>query len=110
MKQFIQIGNNFRLTSISGSELFQVWKQISGGTYRKCNLNLSILNNIDFIKTQYILHMIINQFVGKKFNTCGYIVSSKEFKQFDDISIDNILKIASDIKSDETIIIFYKTK
>ena len=110
--KYIQIGEDYRLTQIggSGSNFYQVWKQISGGSYRKCNLNISILNKIDFIKSQYILHMIISQFVGKKLSTSGYIVSHGAFKEFQDISTENILNVASNINSDETIIIFYKTK
>lgn len=111
-KEYIQIGKDYRLTQIGGqgSNFYQVWKQISGGSYRKCNLNISILNKIDFIKTEYILHMIINQFVGKKLSTRGYIVSPGAFKEFQDVSTDNILHLASNINSDETITIFHKTK
>ena len=110
--KYIQIGEGYRLTQIGGpgSNFYQVWKQISDGSYRKCNLNISILNNIDFIKSQYILHMIISQFVGKKLSTRGYIVSPGAFKEFQDISTENILNVASNINSDETITIFYKTK
>ena len=111
-KEYIQIGKEYRLTSIGGpgSNLYQVWKQISGGSYRKCNLNISILNKIDFIRTQYILHMIINQFVGKKLGTRGYIVSPGAFKEFQDVTTENILQLASELNSDETITIFHKTK
>ena len=110
--KYIQIGEDYRLTQIGGpdSNFYQVWKQISGGSYRKCNLNISILNKIDFIKSQYILHMIISQFVGKKLSTRGYIVSPGAFKEFQDISTETILNVASNINSDETITIFHKTK
>ena len=109
---YIQIGKDYRLTGIGGpdSNFYQVWKQISGGAYRKCNLNISTLNKINFIKTQYILHMVIKQFVDKKLSTRGYILSQGSFKEFQDVSTDNILHIASDINSDETIAIFHKTK
>ena len=111
-KEYIQIGNEYRLTGIGGpdSNFYQVWKQINGGAYRKCNLNISILNKIDFLKTQYILDMIISQFVCKKLSTRGYILSSGAFKEFQDVTTENIVKIASDINSDETIALFYKTK
>ena len=109
---YIQIGKGYRLTQIggAGSNLYQVWKQISGGSYRKCNLNISILNKIDFIKTQYILHYIVNQFVGKKLSTRGYIVSPGSFREFNELTTDDILSLAKELKSDETITIFHKTK
>ena len=111
-KDYIQIGKDYRLTGIGGpgSNFYQVWKQISGGSYRKCNLQISILKGVDFIKTEYILDMIISQFVGKKLSTRGYIVSPGAFKEFQDISTENILHLASEINSDETITIFHKTK
>ena len=111
-KEYIQIGKDYRLTEIGGpdSNFYQVWKQISGGGYRKASLQISILKDIDFIKTQYILHMIINQFVGKKLSTRGYIVSPGAFKEFQNVSTENILHLASNINSDETITIFHKTK
>ena len=109
---YIQIGKDYRLTQIGGpgSNFYQVWKQISGGGYRKCNLQIAVLNKIDFIKSQYILHLIINQFVGKKLSTRGYILSAGAFKEFQDVTTENIVKVASDINSDETITIFHKTK
>ena len=112
ISNYIQIGESYRLTEIGGpgSNFYQCWKQISGGSYRKCNLNISILNKIDFIKTQYILHMIISQFVGKKLSTRGYIISPGAFKEFQDVSTDNIIHLANDINLDETIAIFHKTK
>ena len=111
-KEYIQIGKEYRLTQIGGadSNFYQVWKQISGGGYRKTPLQITVLNKIDFIKTRYILHMIISQFVGKKLSTRGYIVSPGAFKEFQDVSTDNILHLASDINSDETITIFHQTK
>ena len=111
-KEYIQIGKDYRLTEIGGpgTNFYQVWKQISGGAYRKCNLNISILNKIDFIKTQYILHTVIKQFVDKKLSTQGYIVSHGAFKEFQNVTTENILHLASNINSDETITIFYKTK
>ena len=111
-KEYIQIGKDYRLSEIGGpdSNFYQVWKQISGGAYRKCNLNISILNKIDFIKSQYILHMIISQFVGKKLSTRGYIISHGAFKEFQDVTTENILHLSKDINSDETITIFHKTK
>ena len=110
-KEYIQIGNEYRLTGIGGpdSNFYQVWKQISGG-YRKAPLQISILKGIDFIKSQYTLHMIINQFVGKKLSTRGYIVSPGAFKEFQNVTTENIIHLASNINSDERIIIFYKTK
>ena len=110
--KYIQIGEDYRLTQIGGpgTNFYQVWKQISGGSYRKCNLNISILNKIDFIKSQYILYMIISQFVGKKLSTRGYILSPGAFKEFQDISTENILNVASNINSDVTITSFHKTK
>lgn len=109
---YIQIGKDYRLTGIGGldSNFYQVWKQISGGGYRKAPLQISILNKIDFIKTQYILHMIISQFVGKKLSTRGYIISPGAFKEFQDVTTENIIHFTSDINSDETITIFHQTK
>ena len=109
---YIQIGKDYRLTQIGGqgSNFYQVWKQISGGSYRKAPLQISILKRIDFIKTEYILHMVINQFVGKKLSTRGYIISHGVFKEFQDISTDNILYLASELNSDETVTIFHKIK
>ena len=109
---YIQIGKDYRLTEIGGlgSNFYQVWKQISGGSYRKCNLQITLLNDIDFIKTQYILHMIISQFVGKKLSTRGYILSPRTFKEFQNVATENILHLATNINSDETITIFHKTK
>ena len=111
-KEYIQIGKDYRLTEIGGpsSNFYQVWKQISGGSYRKCNLNITILNKIDFIKTQFILHYLVNQFVDKKLSTRGYIVSHGAFKEFQDVTTENILHLAKNINSDETITIFHKTK
>ena len=109
-KEYIQIGKEYRITKIGDSNLYQSWKQISGGSYRKAPLQISILKGIDFVKTQYILHMIISQFVGKKLSTRGYIVSPGAFKEFQNISTDNILHLASELNSDETITIFHKTK
>ena len=111
-KEYIQIGKGYRLTQIGGqgTNFYQVWKQISGGSYRKCNLNISILNKIDFIKTQYILHYIVNQFVDKKLSTRGYIISHGAFKEFNDLTTDGILSIAKELNPDETITIFHKTK
>ena len=85
-------------------------EQISGGSYRKCNLNIAILNKIDFIKTQYILHYIVNQFVGKKLSTRGYILSPGAFREFNDLTTENILNIAKGLNTDETITVFHKTK
>lgn len=109
---YIQIGKEYRLTGIGGpdSNFYQVWKQISGGGYRKAPLQITVLNKIDFIKTQYILHMIINQFVGKKLSTRGYIISHGAFKEFKNVSTENILHLASELSSDETITIFHQTK
>ena len=109
---YIQIGKDYRLTEIGGhgSNFYQVWKQISGGGYRKAPLQITVLNDIDFIKTQYILHMIISQFVDKKLSTRGYILSQGAFKEFQDVSEDSIVHLASEINSDETITIFHKTK
>lgn len=109
---YIQIGKDYRLTQIDGtdSRFYQVWKQISGGSYRKTHLQISMLKDIDFIKTEYILHMIIGQFVGKKLSTRGYIVSPGAFKEFQDVTTENILHLASELNSDETITIFYETK
>ena len=109
---YIQIGNEYRLTGIGGpdSNFYQVWKQISGGGYRKAPLQVSILKGIDFIKTQYIIHMIINQFIGKKLSSRGYIVSPGAFKEFNDLTTDGVLSIAKELNPDETIAIFHKTK
>lgn len=111
-KEYIQIGKDYRLTEIGGpgSNFYQAWKVVSGGGYRKAHLQISILNKIDFIKSQYILHMIISQFVGKKLTTRGYIVSSGAFKEFQDVTTENILNLSKDINSDKTITIFHKTK
>lgn len=108
----VQIGNDYRLTQIGGpgSNFYQLWKQISGGSYRKCNLNISILNKIDFIKTQYILHYIVNQFVDKKLSSRGYIVSPGAFREFNNLTTDGVLNIAKELKTDETITIFHKVK
>lgn len=54
--------------------------------------------------------MVINQFVGKKLSTRGYIISHGAFKEFQDISTDNILHLASELNSDEIVTIFHKTK
>ena len=109
---YIQIGKDYRLTEIGGqgSNFYQVWKQISGGSYRKCNLQISILTEIDFNSKQFVLHSIINWFIGKKSDTKGYIISPVAFKEFQDISTENILQLASNINPDETITIFHKTK
>lgn len=109
---YIQIGKDFRLTKIGGpgTNLYQIWKVVSGGGYRKAHLQISILNKINFIKTQYILHMVIKQFVDKKLSTRGYIVSPGSFREFNDITTDGILSIAKELSSDEVITIFYKTK
>ena len=109
---YIQIGKDYQLTQIGGpgSNFYQVWKQISGGSYRKAPLQISILKDIDFVKSQYILHMIISQFVGKKLSTRGYILSPGVFKEFQNISTENIIHLASELNPDETITIFYKTK
>ena len=111
-KEYIQIGNEYRITGIGGpdSNFYQVWKQISGGSYRKCNLQITVLNKIDFIKTQYILHYIVNQFVDKKLSSRGYIVSPGAFREFNDLTTDGVLNIAKELKPDETITIFHKTK
>lgn len=111
-KEYIQIGNEYRLTGICGpdSNFYQVWKQISGGSYRKCNLQITVLNKIDFIKTQYILHYIVKQFVDKKLSTRGYILSPSAFKEFNNLTTDGVLSIAKELNPDETITIFHKTK
>lgn len=111
-KEYIQIGKEFRLTEIGGpgTNFYQVWKQISGGTYRKAPLQISILKGIDFIKNQYILHYIVKQFVDKKLSTRGYIVSPGAFREFNELATDDILSIAKELNSDETITIFHKTK
>ena len=92
-KEYIQISNEYRITGIGGpdSNFYQVWKQISGGSYRKCNLQITLLNKIDFIKTQYILHYIVNQFVDKKLSSRGYIVSPGAFREFNDLTTDGFL-------------------
>ena len=112
-KEYIQIGKDYRLTEIGGpgSNFYQVWKQISGGTYRKAGLQISVLNEIDFIKHQNALRELINRFLGRKLNTRCYVIS--EFgsrKPITDISTENILHLSSNINSDETITIFHKTK
>lgn len=109
---YIQIGNGYRLTEIGGpgTTLYQVWKVISNGSYRKCNLNISILNKIDFIKTQFMLHYLVNQFVDKKLSTRGYIVSPGAFREFNDLTTESILNVAKELNTDETITIFHKTK
>ena len=107
---YIQIGKDYRLSEIGDSNLFQVWKEISGGSYRKCNLNLSILNKIDFNRIQYILHIVINQFVDRKLSTRGYIVSQRGFKEFNELTTEGIINLANELTSNETIAIFYKTK
>lgn len=111
-KEYIQIGNEYRLTGIGGPDsiFYQVWKQISGGSYRRCNLQISILTEIDFNSKQFVLHSIINWFIGKKSDTKGYIISPGAFKEFNDVSTENILHLASNINPDETITIFHKTK
>lgn len=111
-KDYIQIGKDYRLTGVGGpdSNFYQVWKQISGGGYRKAPLQISILKGIDFNKTQYILNMIINQFVSKKLSTRAYIVLPGAFKEFQNVTTENILNLASKLSSDETITIFHKTK
>lgn len=109
---YIQIGNEYRLTRIGGpdSNFYQVWKQISGGSYRKCNLQITVLNKIDFIKTQDILYYIVKQFVDKKLNSCGYVVSPDTFREFNELTTDGIINIAMELNPDETITVFHKTK
>ena len=109
-KEYIQIGKDYRITKMGDNNLYQVWKQINGGGYRKVHLQISFLNKVDFIKTQYILHMIINQFVDRKLSTRGYTVSPRGFNEFQDVTTENILHLASELSSDETLVIFYKTK
>ena len=110
---YIQIGKDYRLTEIGGqgSNFYQVWKQISGGGYRKAPLQISILNKLDFTKQQNALRELINRFLGRKLNTRCYILNDLgSRKPITDISTENILQLASNIKPDETIAIFYKTK
>lgn len=109
---YIQIGNEYRLTGIGGpdSNFYQVWKQISGGSYRKCNLQITVLNKIDFIKTQDILYYIVKQFVDKKLNSGGYVVSPDTFREFNELTTDGIINIAMELNPDETITVFHKTK
>lgn len=112
-KEYIQIGDDYRLTRIGGpdSKFYQVWKQISGGGYRKTPLQISILNKIDFIKQQNALRELINRFLGRKLNTRCYILNDLgSRKPIIDISTENILQLARSINPDETITIFYKTK
>ena len=109
-KEYIQIGKDYRITKMGDNNLYQVWKQINGGGYRKVHLQISILNKGDFSRIHYILHMIIRQFVDRHLSTRGYIVSPHGFKEFQDVTTENILNLASELASDETIAIFYKTK
>ena len=112
-KEYIQIGKDYRLTEIGGpgSNFYQVWKQISGGGYRKAPLQISILNKIDFTKQQNALRELINRFLGRKLNTRCYILNDLgSRKPITDISTENILHLASELSSDETITIFHKTK
>ena len=111
-KEYIQIGCDYRLTEIGGpgSNFYHVWKQISGGAYRRCNLQITILTEIDFNSKQFVLHSIINWFIGKKSDTKGYIISPVAFKEFQDVTTENILHLASELSSDETITIFHQTK
>ena len=110
---YIQIGKDYRLTEIGGpgSNFYQVWKQISDGGYRKAPLQISILNKIDFIKQENALRELINRFLGRKLDTRCYVLNDLgSRKPITDISTENILQLASNINSDETIIIFHKTK
>lgn len=112
-KEYIQIGKDYRLTEIGGpgSNFYQVWKQISGGGYRKAPLQISILNKLDFTKQQNALRELINRFLGRKLNTRCYILNDLgSRKPITDISTENILQLASNINPDETITIFHKTK
>ena len=110
---YIQIGKDYRLTEIGGpgSNFYQCWKVISGGSYRKAPLQISILNKLDFTKQQNALRELINRFLGRKLNTRCYILNDLgSRKPITDISTENILQLASEINSDETITIFHKTK
>ena len=110
---YIQIGKDYRLTEIGGpcSNFYQVWKQISGGSYRKAPLQISVLNKLDFTKQQNALRELINRFLGRKLNTRCYILNDLgSRKPITDISTENILQLASNINPDETITIFHKTK
>ena len=110
---YIQIGKDYRLTGIGGpdSNLYQVWKQIRGGGYRKAPLQISILNKLDFTKQENALRELINRFLGRKLDTCCYVLNDLgSRKPITDISTENILQLASNINPDETITIFYKTK
>ena len=110
---YIQIGKDYRLTEIGGpgSNFYQCWKQISGGGYRKAPLQISVLNKLDFAKQQNALRELINRFLGRKLNTRCYILNELgSRKPITDITTDNILHLASELKSDETITIFHKTK
>ena len=112
-KEYIQIGKDYRLTEIGGpgSNFYQVWKQISGGGYRKASLQISILNKVDFTKQENALRELINRFLGRKLNTRCYILNELGArKPITDISTENILHLASNINPDETITIFHKTK
>lgn len=112
-KEYIQIGKDYRLTEIGGpgSNFYQVWKQISGGGYRKAPLQISILNKVGFTKQGNALRELINRFLGRKLNTRCYILNDLgSRKPITDISTENILQLASNIKPDETITIFHKTK
>ena len=108
--KYIQIGKDYRITKVGDSNLYQCWKKISGG-YRKAPLQISILNKIDFTKQQYALRELINRFLGRKLNTRCYILNDLgSRKPITDITTENILNLASELASDETIAIFYKTK
>ena len=110
---YIQIGKDYRLTEIGGpgSNFYQVWKQISGGGYRKALLQISILNKVDFAKQENALRELINRFLGRKLNTRCYVLNDLgSRKPITDVSTENILQLASEINSDETIAIFHKTK
>ena len=112
-KEYIQIDKDYRLTKIggSGSNLYQCWKQISGGGYRKAPLQISILNKIDFTKQENALRELINRFLGRKLNTRCYILNDLgSRKPITDISTENILQLARNINPDETIAVFYKTE
>ena len=111
INNYIQIGKDYRLTKIGESNLYQCWKVVSGGGYRKAPLQISILNKIDFIKQQNALRELINRFLGRELNTRCYILNDLgSRKPFTDISTENILQLACTINPDETITIFYKTK
>ena len=112
-KEYIQIGKGYRLTEIGGhgSNFYQVWEQIRCGGYRKAPLQISILNKIDFTKQENALRELINRFLGRKLDTRCYVLNDLgSRKPITDISTDNILSIAKELKSDETITIFHKTK